>query len=51
MYVNKWLMFNWIDRTTSQYLEPFNFVDLRWIELFDIEVFENLIVWKQMAAA
>ena len=37
-------MFNWIVSDTGQYLEPFNFVDLCWIELFEIELFDHLTV-------
>ena len=35
-------MFNWIAGDTYQCLEPFNFVDLCYIELFEIELFDNL---------
>ena len=37
-------MFNWIVCDTLQYLEPFNFVDLCWIELLEIELFDHLTV-------
>ena len=41
-------MFIWIVYDTKQYLEPFNFVDLCWIELLKIELFDHLTVCKQM---
>ena len=33
-------MFYWIVSDIYQFLEPFNFVDLCWIELFEIELFD-----------
>ena len=38
-------MFNWI----VEYLELFNFVDLREIEMLEREIFNHLTVCKQMA--
>ena len=38
-------MFNWIVSDTWQYLEPFNFIDLSWIELLDMELFDSLTVY------
>ena len=38
-------MFYWIVSYTYQYLELFNFVDLCWTELFEIELFDYLIAW------
>ena len=40
-------MFNWIVSDKYQYLEPFNFVDLCLIELFEIELFDHLTVYLQ----
>ena len=37
-------MFNWTASDTYQYLEPFNFVDLSWIELLEIVLFDSLNV-------
>ena len=42
------MIFNWIVSDTKQYLELFNFVNFRWIELFEIEPFDYLTVCKQM---
>ena len=41
-------MFNWIVSDTYQYLEAFNFVDLRWTESLEIELFDHLTMYKQM---
>ena len=41
-------MFNWIASDTDQYLEPDNLIDLCKIELFEIELFDPLTVYKQM---
>ena len=37
-------MFNWIVSYAKQYLEPFNFVDTCLIELFEIELLDQLTV-------
>ena len=34
-------MFKWIVSYTLQYLEPFKFDDLCWIELLEIELFDH----------
>ena len=41
-------MFNWTGNDILQNLEPFNFVDLCKTELFEIELFDHLIVYKWM---
>ena len=41
-------MLNWIVSDRQQYLEPFKLVNLRHIELFEIEVFVHFSVSKQM---
>ena len=40
-------MFNWITSDALQYLKPFNF-DFCPIELFEIELFDHLTMWKQI---
>ena len=42
-------MFNWIVRVSKQYLEPFSFVDLSEIELFETEVFVHSTTYKHMS--
>ena len=37
-------MFNWIVSDPYQYLEPFNFIDLFYTELSEIELFDPLCV-------
>ena len=41
-------MSNWILSDTYNYLKTFNFVGLLWIEVLEIELFDYLIVCKQM---
>ena len=41
-------MSDWILSDTYDYLKTFNFVGLCWIELLEIELFDNLTVCKQM---
>ena len=41
-------MFNGIVSDTEQYLKPFNFVGLCWIELLEIELFDYLTMRKRM---
>ena len=38
---------NWIVTDSLQYLEPLSFVDLRKIELLEIEFFDHLTVYLQ----
>ena len=40
-------MFNWTVCNTQQYLGLFNFLDLCETELFEIELFARLTVFKQ----
>ena len=40
-------MLKWNFSDTYQYLEPFQLIDLCWIELFGIELFDHLNLYLQ----